>query len=70
MMISALSLQFSLVHIVYGYFRASNFNVGADYTKATFSPDAEYIACGSSDGSVYIWNVAKNKVETVLKEHK
>ena len=52
------------------YFRASSFNVGADYTKATFSPDAEYVACGSSDGSVFIWNVAKNKVEQVLKEHK
>ena len=34
------------------------------------SPDAEYVCCGSSDGSIFIWNVNKNKVEKVLeKEH-
>ncbi|XP_067948246.1 autophagy-related protein 16-like [Watersipora subatra] len=51
-------------------FMASSFNIGADYAKATFSPDMEYVCCGSSDGSIYIWNVNKGRVEKVLeKEH-
>ncbi|XP_063243910.1 autophagy-related protein 16-1-like [Bacillus rossius redtenbacheri] len=50
-------------------FSADGFKVGCDWSRATFSPDSNYIACGSSDGSVFIWNVASGKVETVLKEH-
>ncbi|KAK3922141.1 Autophagy-related protein 16-1 [Frankliniella fusca] len=49
--------------------RADGFKVGCDFTRAAFSPDAHYIAVGSADGSVYIWNVDTNKVEHILKEH-
>lgn len=35
-----------------------------------YSPDSEYACCGSADGSVYIWDVNKNKVEQTLKEHR
>ncbi|KAK2139939.1 hypothetical protein LSH36_1549g00018 [Paralvinella palmiformis] len=48
---------------------ADGFHVGSDWTRAVFSPDGEYIVAGSSDGSLFIWNVAKNSVEKVLKEH-
>ena len=43
--------------------------MGSDWTRAVFSPDGEYILAGSSDGSLFVWNVAKNSVEKVLKEH-
>ena len=34
------------------------------------SPDASYAVAGSSDGSLFIWNVTKGKVEQVLKGHR
>lgn len=34
------------------------------------SPNGEFVMAGSSDGTVYIWNVAKNRVEKALREHK
>lgn len=50
-------------------FSADGFKVGCDWARATFSPDGQYVAVGSSDGSVYIWGVHTNKVEGVLKDH-
>ncbi|CAL7940181.1 unnamed protein product [Xylocopa violacea] len=54
---------------IIGSFSADGFKVGFDWTRATFSPDGQYIAVGSSDGSVFIWSVATNMIETVLKNH-
>ncbi|CAG5135625.1 unnamed protein product [Candidula unifasciata] len=48
---------------------SDGFKVGWDSARAVFSPDVEYVAAGSSDGNLYVWNIAKNKVEKVLKEH-
>ncbi|XP_001603536.3 autophagy-related protein 16 isoform X2 [Nasonia vitripennis] len=50
-------------------FSADGFKVGCDWTRATFSPDGQYAAVGSSDGSIFIWSVTTNKIETVLKDH-
>ncbi|XP_028130460.1 autophagy-related protein 16-1 [Diabrotica virgifera virgifera] len=50
-------------------FSCDGFKVGCDYSRATFSPDGQYVAVGSADGSVYIWGVNSAKVETILKEH-
>ncbi|ERL91566.1 hypothetical protein D910_08896, partial [Dendroctonus ponderosae] len=50
-------------------FSCEGFKVGCDWSRATFSPDGQYVAVGSSDGSVYIWGVSTGKVETILKEH-
>lgn len=50
-------------------YSADGFKVGCDWARASFSPDGQYIAVGSSDGSVFIWSVATNKVERVLKNH-
>ncbi|KAL3848135.1 hypothetical protein ACJMK2_019012 [Sinanodonta woodiana] len=48
---------------------ADSFRVSCDWSRAVFSPDASYAMAGSADGSVFIWNIEKKKVEKVLKEH-
>ncbi|XP_053404630.1 autophagy-related protein 16-1-like [Mercenaria mercenaria] len=48
---------------------ADNFKVAFDYSRAVFSPDGSYAMAGSSDGTLYIWNIKKGKVERTLKEH-
>ncbi|KAI8514282.1 hypothetical protein Bbelb_086060 [Branchiostoma belcheri] len=35
----------------------------------TFCPDAQYVVAGSSDGSIYIWNITTFRLEKTLKEH-
>lgn len=38
--------------------------------EATFSPDSQFILCGSSDGKIHIWNAEKgNKVAVLNSEH-
>ncbi|KAF7414791.1 hypothetical protein HZH68_003280 [Vespula germanica] len=54
---------------IIGSFSADGFKVAFDWTRAAFSPDGQYIAAGSSDGSVFIWSVATHMVENVLKNH-
>lgn len=49
-------------------FIADGFKVGCDYTRAISSPDNDYIAAGSSDGNVYIWNLSNGRIEKVLKD--
>ncbi|XP_033117161.1 autophagy-related protein 16-1-like, partial [Anneissia japonica] len=48
---------------------ADGFHVGFDFTRAVFSPDSTFAVCGSSDGSIFIWNSQTNKLEKTLKEH-
>ncbi|XP_029171188.1 autophagy-related protein 16-1 isoform X1 [Nylanderia fulva] len=54
---------------IVGSFSADGFKVGFDWTRAAFSPDGQYIAVGSADGSVFIWSIATNMIETTLKGH-
>ena len=49
-------------------FIAEGFKVGCDWTRAVFSPASEYVACGSSDGTIFVWNLGSGKIETVLKD--
>lgn len=45
------------------------FKINADFCRAKFSGDGQFIACGSADGSVYIWDSHTAKVEKVLNGH-
>uniref|UniRef100_A0A3B3ZMH8 Autophagy-related protein 16 domain-containing protein n=1 Tax=Periophthalmus magnuspinnatus TaxID=409849 RepID=A0A3B3ZMH8_9GOBI len=47
-------------------FSAPGFKCGADWTRVTFSPDGSYVAGGSADGALYVWNVLTGKVDRVL----
>ncbi|XP_028276052.1 ATG16 autophagy related 16-like 2 [Parambassis ranga] len=49
-------------------FRADGFKCGSDSTKAVISPDGCYLAAGSADGAVYIWNVSTDSLETRLPD--
>ncbi|XP_040582414.1 LOW QUALITY PROTEIN: autophagy-related protein 16-1-like [Lepeophtheirus salmonis] len=46
----------------------SGFQIGCDWARATFSPDSEYVACGTSDGSIFIWKYNSSNPERILKE--
>jgi len=48
-------------------FYADGFKVGLDWTRATISSDLEYVAAGSSDGNIFIWNANSGKLEKELK---
>lgn len=50
-------------------FSDDKFRVGSDSCRAKFSCDGLYIACGSSDGSIYIWDTNTSKVVKVLNGH-
>ncbi|XP_051535257.1 autophagy-related protein 16-1-like isoform X6 [Myxocyprinus asiaticus] len=47
-------------------FSAEGFKCGSDFTRVTFSPDGSFVAAGSSDGVLYIWNVLTGKLEKTL----
>lgn len=47
-------------------YTADGFNVSCDWTRAKFSPDNRYVACGSGDSAVYIWDFNLAKLETTL----
>ncbi|KAI9340410.1 WD40-repeat-containing domain protein [Zopfochytrium polystomum] len=51
-------------------FTLDNFRVGMNWSKSCFSPDGFYVAAGSIDGSVVIWNAETAAVERVLREHR
>ncbi|KAM9317428.1 autophagy-related protein 16-1 [Gastrophryne carolinensis] len=51
-------------------FSAQGFKCGSDWTRVIFSPDGNYVAAGSAEGTLYFWNVMTGKVEKILgKQH-
>ena len=47
-------------------YTADGFAVGCDWTRAKFSPDNRYVACGGSDSAIFIWDFLTAKLETTL----
>lgn len=47
---------------------AEGFVCGSDSNKAVISPDRELAAGGSSDGTVYVWDVSSGRVQTRLTD--
>ncbi|GMJ05844.1 AUTOPHAGY 16 [Hibiscus trionum] len=52
-----------------GTFRATGSRVASNWSRSCISPDDNYIAAGSADGSIYIWSISKADIVTTLKEH-
>eukprot|EP01137_Pigoraptor_chileana_P015926 Opistho-2@72334 len=50
-------------------FCGEGYRNGMNWSKACFSPDARYVAAGSQDGLVYVWNSQTLKLERQLKDH-
>ncbi|KAJ8270834.1 hypothetical protein GJAV_G00119800 [Gymnothorax javanicus] len=51
-------------------FSAPGFKCGADWMRVTFSPDGSYVAAGSADGTLFVWNVLTGKLDRTLdKQH-
>ncbi|ESO92893.1 hypothetical protein LOTGIDRAFT_120226, partial [Lottia gigantea] len=50
-------------------FYADGYKASCDWGRAVFSPDGNFVASGSHDGGVYVWNITTKKIEKVLKEH-
>ncbi|XVF49727.1 hypothetical protein PTKIN_Ptkin04bG0036500 [Pterospermum kingtungense] len=54
---------------VCGTFRATGNRMASNWSRSCISPDDNYIAAGSADGSIYIWSIIKADIVSTLKEH-
>lgn len=54
---------------VCGTLRATGNRVASNWSRSCISPDDNYVAAGSADGSVYIWSISKSDIVSTLKEH-
>ncbi|XP_052182152.1 autophagy-related protein 16-like [Diospyros lotus] len=52
-----------------GTLRASGTRLASNWSRSCISPDDNYVAAGSADGSVYVWSVSKASIVSTLKEH-
>ena len=51
--------------------RAEGLHLGCENTKACVSPNDEYCAVGSSDGSLYVWKMSNGVLQATLSgEHR
>lgn len=47
-------------------FENESFRTPANYSRACYSPDGRYVAAGSTNGQVFVWNAETGKIENVL----
>nr|CDS23196.1 family S9 non peptidase ue S09 family [Echinococcus granulosus] len=50
-------------------FQAEDFHVHADCVRPCFSPDGTFVACGSQNGDIFVWNTNTGIVESILHGH-
>ncbi|KAI5713410.1 hypothetical protein M8J75_016206 [Diaphorina citri] len=55
-------------NLVVSTFCAEGFKVQCDFTRAVFVVDDDYVAVGSIDGNIYVWDCNTEQVEAVLKD--
>uniref|UniRef100_A0A0R3RZ08 WD_REPEATS_REGION domain-containing protein n=1 Tax=Elaeophora elaphi TaxID=1147741 RepID=A0A0R3RZ08_9BILA len=56
--------SYQIVHI----YSADQYRTGSDHIRCTISPGMKYIASGSSDGAIFIWNLKTTKLEKTLQK--
>nr|POE48558.1 autophagy-related protein 16 [Quercus suber] len=54
---------------VCGTLRASGNRVASNWSRSCISPDDNYVAAGSADGSISIWSISKTDIVSTLREH-
>uniref|UniRef100_A0A0N5BKG9 WD_REPEATS_REGION domain-containing protein n=1 Tax=Strongyloides papillosus TaxID=174720 RepID=A0A0N5BKG9_STREA len=47
-------------------YSAEQFRISSDHSKCTVSPNGRYIATGSANGLIFIWNIQSTKLEKIL----
>ncbi|KAL0645895.1 hypothetical protein Bca4012_044186 [Brassica carinata] len=51
-----------------GTLRASGNRLASNWSRSCISPDDEYVAAGSADGTVHVWSISKGSIVSTLKE--
>ncbi|KAF2293244.1 hypothetical protein GH714_040602 [Hevea brasiliensis] len=54
---------------VCGTLRTTGNRSASNWSRSCMSPDDNYVAAGSANGSVYIWSISKADIVGTLKEH-
>ncbi|RVW27846.1 Autophagy-related protein 16 [Vitis vinifera] len=54
---------------VCGTLRANGNRVASNWSRSCISADDNYVAAGSTDGSVHIWSILTAEIVSTLKEH-
>lgn len=57
-------------HEVVQTFKHDEYRNGANWAKSCLSPDGSFVAAGSADGQVFIWDAKTGKHHSTLKGHK
>ncbi|VBB29911.1 unnamed protein product [Acanthocheilonema viteae] len=56
--------SYQIIHI----YSADQYRTGSDHIRCAISPGMEYIASGSTDGAIFIWNLKTTKLEKTLQK--